>query len=270
MRFVDSGVKQGSAIDRGTCRLLCSAVATTDPAPRSAAQTLGPAHTRRRTVVRLSRPQADRPRPLQLIAIAIVAGALGVGVAWLNARSMPATQAERAAPRARPRPETPHTVPAQAKSPLPQTPQPAQQIAQPRAAAVSPPPTAALVAATANTTPTTKPAALVRGFVAYLRCDGLERRGRRFPCPRDPALEAAVWRDLAALPGCTHVALGQGPFEARLGFLGAGAPTVDLRGTAETALHLDAVRQCVADRLTRNRTRLGSPRLVVAFHAELR
>jgi hypothetical protein len=122
---------------------------------------------------------------------------------------------------------------------------------------------------TATTPPDESPAGFERGVVVYVRCDGIERPERRYPCPRDRKLEQAVWRALAQLPGCP-VPTGEGRGEVRLDFRrGAGAPRLRvraLRGSLDGA----AVEKCVSGTLRALRTRLRPDRMITAFRFALR
>ncbi len=106
---------------------------------------------------------------------------------------------------------------------------------------------------------------LSRGVVAYLRCDGVERPGERFPCPRDRALEERVWNSLSSLERCTaDLAPGQG--ETRLMFRGGSPAKVSWRVPKGSGLNLRSVSKCVDSQLANTRSALRSRRLLVAFH----
>lgn len=109
------------------------------------------------------------------------------------------------------------------------------------------------------------------GVVAYTRCDGLERPGSRYPCPRDRKLEDEVWQTLERLSQCTAADPGRGAAEVRLTLRKAAAPGVDLKPAASgPSLNLRAVSKCAGPKLAQARTRLRSPHAVVSFRFGLK
>lgn len=111
-----------------------------------------------------------------------------------------------------------------------------------------------------------------RGRVAYLRCVGVERRGGRFPCPRDEALEAAVWPVIDRLTACSDPPRTAGRADVRLDYAGEGPPEVQWRDTfADDVVRLDRERVlgCLAEGLAETRQTLGAERLLVSFRFRL-
>jgi hypothetical protein len=104
------------------------------------------------------------------------------------------------------------------------------------------------------------------GLVVYLRCDGLERQKKRFPCPRDRKLEAHVWEALRVLPQCRGADPGFGEAELRLTLHRKAMPRVDIGPPGDgRSLNLRAVSQCTGPGLARLRSRLRSPHAIVTF-----
>ncbi|HJL16181.1 MAG TPA: hypothetical protein RMH99_11015, partial [Sandaracinaceae bacterium LLY-WYZ-13_1] len=111
-----------------------------------------------------------------------------------------------------------------------------------------------------------------RGRVAYLRCDGVEHAGGPFPCPRDEALEAAVWSIVDGLAACAGAPSAPGRGDVRLDYRGDAAPAIDWRDTfADDVVRLDAARVlgCLREELAGTRQSLGARRLLVSFRFAL-
>ncbi|MBX7196950.1 MAG: hypothetical protein K1X94_33175 [Sandaracinaceae bacterium] len=109
------------------------------------------------------------------------------------------------------------------------------------------------------------------GRVAYLRCDGVPQQSGPFPCPRDEALETAVWAALAGVEDCAR-SPGPGHADIVVDFDDADAPTVRARDTfpSDTARTDDpALLACTSDALASVRTTLRPRRLVVSFRLVL-
>jgi hypothetical protein len=105
-----------------------------------------------------------------------------------------------------------------------------------------------------------------RGAISYVRCDGLERHRKGTPCPRDRALEAAVWSSLQALPQCRNADPGWGEAELRLTMRRGGAPQLDLKPWGDRGtLNWRAVSKCAGPTLTKLRTHAKMQRSVVTF-----
>jgi len=109
------------------------------------------------------------------------------------------------------------------------------------------------------------------GVVAYVRCEGLEQRGSRFPCPRDRKLEEHVWHALAQLADCTDPELGRGSAELRLTLAKSRTHAVDFRSSAVgPSLNLRALTKCAGGKLANARTSLKAPHAVVSFRFGLK
>ncbi len=123
-----------------------------------------------------------------------------------------------------------------------------------------------------RTTPAVAPVGAVSlrpGRVAYLRCDGVPERPGPFPCPRDPVLEAAVWRALAPLERCP---LAPGAADVVVDIGADGVATIRARDTFPpevTRADGAAVLACAGESLQAVRSSLGPERLVVSFRLTL-
>jgi hypothetical protein len=253
--------------------------------------------------IQLADPSADRPRPQALTTIALAAWALGIVLTLGVAQALPEREAAAragtpvATTRARPthasaaRPEPTEPPPRSASRPTAMpAPQPLATIAHEASAQRRPvKPEApmeqriqrdaqALVSprdkAREDETPAKRKHAkrsFEMGVVAYTRCDGLERPGTRYPCPRDRKLEDQVWETLERLSQCTAADPGRGAAEVRLTLKKAAAPDVDLKpATSGPSLNLRAISKCAGPKLAQARTRLRSPHAVVSFRFGLK
>jgi len=109
------------------------------------------------------------------------------------------------------------------------------------------------------------------GRVAYLRCEGVPQRAGPYPCPRDEALEAAVWAVLDTLPRCAEAPAGLGESDVRLELV-AGAPTdAKLRAPRPGVPRLEgpAILRCTAGPLSHLATTTGATKLVLSFRFAL-
>jgi hypothetical protein len=109
------------------------------------------------------------------------------------------------------------------------------------------------------------------GRVAYLRCDGLPRRPGPTPCPRDQALETAVWSTLDTLVRCEAAPEGLGESDLRLELVPGQPTTVRLGAVRPGRSRLEgvAILRCLAGPLSHVRSQLGASRLVVSFRFAL-
>jgi hypothetical protein len=106
--------------------------------------------------------------------------------------------------------------------------------------------------------------ALVRGEVTY-HCAGAHEA-----CPRDPALEARVWRVLARLASCRGTADAFGHAALKLWFApAAGTQVVFAAPTISPSLNLRAVSQCVATDLSKLRATRNADRFELNLGVEL-
>jgi hypothetical protein len=154
-----------------------------------------------------------------------------------DAGSQPAVE-----PASEPEPEEPVAAEPVAEAPTVEAPPPS-----------SPPPTGLVVR---------------RGRIAYLRCDGVPPQRGPFPCPRDEAMEAAVWPAIDGLVACAQGPRQAGEGDLRIEFTGPGAPDVGWRDTfPRNTVRLDdtAVLACVRGPLAAARQSLGAQRLLVSF-----
>lgn len=237
--------------------------------------------------IQLADPRGDRPRTEWLATIAIGASSLGLVLALGLAKALPeqpmseasettvsAITVTASARSARPNPplsaapKPPPIVPAAPAKPPTAAPTSASRAAQPGAVIAS------RDRVREGETPTKRklPKRSFRmGVVAYTRCDGLERPGSRYPCPRDRKLEDEVWQTLERLSQCTAADPGRGTAEVRLTLRKSAAPSVDLKpATSGPSLDLRAVSKCAGPRLAQARSRLRSPHAVVSFRFGLR
>jgi hypothetical protein len=114
---------------------------------------------------------------------------------------------------------------------------------------------------------------VVRGRVAYLRCDGVPQRSGPAPCPRDEALEAAAWSVIEALPSCPELPVATGEADIVVDLAPGRANEVRTRDTfAQDVVRLDRARVvgCLAGPLAALPQQLGSSRLVVSFRFAIR
>lgn len=111
------------------------------------------------------------------------------------------------------------------------------------------------------------------GRVAYLRCDGLQRGKNDDLCPRDTALESAVWKLFQSLTTCSVANVGFGFIDARLDFrrgqdtlLRILVPPVPGR---RSLIRKNAVYECVGKPLTSLTTSLDPLFMIVSFQFEI-
>jgi hypothetical protein len=235
----------------------------------------------------------DRPHLLGAAAVAVVALSAGLASAYGLRDGCASTPeldgVQRSAAGASAPPSQPAIAAPQPAIAAPQhTPQPTPAAPQPTPAAPQPA-TAAKAAPTAlpapEATPTlepvaaqpqaSQPAALEaaaaarfdRGYVAYLRCDGVPQVAGPFPCPRDLVLERRVWRALSALEHCPLAPEQRGAADIRIEFTRARGRGEWL--VASGALDRDAVSRCVGSELAGVGTSLHPTRMIVSFRFAL-
>ncbi len=113
-----------------------------------------------------------------------------------------------------------------------------------------------------------------RGRVAYLRCDGAPQSTGPFPCPRDAALEAAVWAAVEQVTAC-QPPVPPGSADLVLEWdreAGATVPAITTRDTfPDDALRTDAaaVVTCVTPALATLTTTIPGDRIRVGFRFAL-
>lgn len=117
-----------------------------------------------------------------------------------------------------------------------------------------------------RTKPTFEP-----GVVAYVRCEGSEKKGARFPCPRDRKLEEIVWQVLAGLAQCNEPDLGRGSAELRLTLESSRVVISEWKpAVSGPTLNLRAVAKCLTGKLGNTRTSLTGRESVVSFRFGLK
>lgn len=213
-------------------------------------------------------PDRDAPSVPRVALVAALSLAAGLALAWWGAESeRTETRASAPAPSEAVAEEAPtEEAPAE-------VPEVAEEAPAERAdVAVEPPaeeePAAPEPVAVAPERDATAASSLrlVRGRVAYIRCDGV--RG----CPRDEALEASVWSILDALPACSTAPTAAGEADIRIDYRGDAVPEVGWRDTfpSDTVrLDRERVLGCVSDALSETRQSLGAEWLRVSFRFAL-
>jgi hypothetical protein len=114
------------------------------------------------------------------------------------------------------------------------------------------------------------PAHLQRGIIAYLRCDGIPQLPGRIPCPRDLAFEQQVWRALHELERCQLTAMQRGQAEVRLVLGRSGYEGTRVYTPSQDGLDPATVTKCAGRALSSVRTTLRPERMIVRFLFELR
>jgi hypothetical protein len=127
-----------------------------------------------------------------------------------------------------------------------------------------PPPTAASPTTSVNHQ-------LVRGQIAYLRCEGVPLEEGPFPCPRDRRFEKQVWAALERLQQCPLPALGSSgnDVELRIEFRTRGRHSFEVRPADGSEALAGAAHACLARDLELVRTQLRPLLMTVAFRFEL-
>lgn len=108
------------------------------------------------------------------------------------------------------------------------------------------------------------------GRLAYLVCEGVALRAGPYPCPRDPALEEAVWSSLRGLAECLPQPRSG---DIRLRFEADSGPALEIRAiprAPETTIRESELRRCTGNSLTELRQGLNAERLVVSFRFRAR
>jgi hypothetical protein len=227
---------------------------------------------------------ADQVHIPQLIGIALASACVGLGLVYAFARPVQASQVTQTSmstaldetssagpdteqlkkPRTSARRSAAAVVPSHAGHAALPVSDHARARAAARAAA-----SARALAAKRSSVPTAKRLAdrrIARGAISYVRCDGLERHRQGTPCPRDRALEAAVWSSLQALPQCRNADPGWGEAELRLTMRRGSAPQIDLKPWGDRgSLNWRAVSKCAGPTLTKLCTHPKMQRSVVTF-----
>jgi len=249
---------------------------------------VGKAVTRR--AVRIERPSAgaERVPVVRLLAIAAGCFLLGIGAVVLNAGGKRiVVRAPAAAPPTESAMAESEGVEETAQETAQEAAQETDQHARAAAEEASAPPAFVIAEGDAGVlappeavdagveVPTATPFAGARrvepGRIAYLRCEGVPQRPGPYPCPRDEALEAAVWAVLDTLPRCADAPAGLGESDVRLELI-TGAPTdAKLRAPRPGVPRLDgpAILRCTAGPLSHLATTTGATKLVLSFRFAL-
>jgi hypothetical protein len=110
---------------------------------------------------------------------------------------------------------------------------------------------------------------LVRGHIAYLRCEGVPLQEGPFPCPRDRRFEKQVWSALERLQQCA-VPASHGDVELRIEFRTRGRHSFEVKPADGSEALAKAAHACMAADLELVRTSLRPLLMTVAFRFELR
>jgi hypothetical protein len=130
---------------------------------------------------------------------------------------------------------------------------------------------APLVEAPTAPAPTSASHELVRGHIAYLRCEGVPLLDGPFPCPRDRRLEKQVWSALDRLQTCALPPLVAGSdFELRVEFRTRGRHSFEVKPPRGAEALMSPVQACLANDLELVRTQLRPLLMTVLFRFELR
>jgi hypothetical protein len=211
---------------------------------------------------------ADQVHVPQLIGIALTCACVGLGLVYVLAKpthASPATQTSVAAMLAEPSNSTPAREAHAAANSAAEA-----MHASHRASPVNE--HAHAIAAKRGSTPNRRLSErhVARGAIAYLRCDGLPHHRQGSPCPRDRALESAVWTSLQSLSQCRNADPGSGQAELRLTLRRGATPLFDMKPWgSHPSLNFRAVSKCAGPTLTKLRTLLKTQRSIVTFRFAL-
>jgi hypothetical protein len=106
--------------------------------------------------------------------------------------------------------------------------------------------------------------------IAYVRCDGLERQGARFPCPRDRLFERRARAVMENLPKCPRASeLEPGELDLRLQLSRwGGVAEVSVRGASSATERV--VLACAEPALRELTSTLRSRLAIVSLRFEVR
>jgi hypothetical protein len=113
------------------------------------------------------------------------------------------------------------------------------------------------------------PGALTRGRIAYIRCDGMPQLAGPNPCPRDQAIERAVWTAIERLPACAALLGKRGASDVRVVFDAGTLAGLGFRDLDTPELDRDAVRGCLEPSLTGLRTTRPGARITASFRFDI-
>ncbi|WP_236603883.1 hypothetical protein [Sandaracinus amylolyticus] len=241
--------------------------------------------------MRVPTPREDQPRPALLVFVGVIALATGLGLArWgtygrhesstesgseSGSESRAGAEAEAEAATET---ETTEAVGVAEPTEVAEVVEPEEvlEVVEPTPEPPSAPPPPVAAAAPSPSPRTTPSAAsalqLVRGRVAYLRCDGVPQRRGPVPCPRDEALEAAAWNAIATVTTCADLPADEGEADVVIDFDGGTTEVAARDRFASDVVRLDGARvaACLAPTLGAVRQTMGASRLVVSFRFALR
>jgi hypothetical protein len=107
------------------------------------------------------------------------------------------------------------------------------------------------------------PAHIETGRVAYIRCDGMP--GGVSTCPRDVAVERRVWDAIRGLESCAGLAGQTGEADLRVVFDGGRCSGIGFRDMESEGLDTNAIRTCVEARLLELRSNHPATRFTASF-----
>lgn len=145
---------------------------------------------------------------------------------------------------------------------------------------VAPPTVPSATPAAQSTTPSsgtpsdeplvTGPATIVRGRIAYIRCDGVPQRAGPNPCPRDTRVEAAVWAAIDRLTTCGALAGHRGAADVRVVFDAGTVSGLGFRELEPPMLDRTALAACLEPALRGLRATVPASRMTAAFRFDIR
>lgn len=213
----------------------------------------------------------DQPRALVVLGVLAASMLAGLGVTRASLENAPTDAAGAGGEVA---PEATHAPEPSPEAPSPRTPEVAATAQPPAAPAPEQPTEPALDVAPAASTATPAPAAgvgtLVRGRIAYIRCDGARQVAGPNPCPRDPPVERAVWTAIERLPSCGALAGERGGADVRVVFDGGSVTGLGFRDIDPPILDREAVRGCLEPALAGLRSSQPSVRMTASFRFDIR
>jgi hypothetical protein len=114
------------------------------------------------------------------------------------------------------------------------------------------------------------PGTIVRGRIAYIRCDGVPQRAGPNPCPRGTRVEAAVWAAIDRLPNCGALAGHRGAADVRVVFDAGTVSGLGFRDLDPPVLDRTALAACLEPALRGLRATVPASRMTAAFRFDLR
>lgn len=204
----------------------------------------------------------DRPKPLVMLGVLTALSILGF-VMTRATFELDRSEDESPAPA-----ETEAREPEVVREPTPPAAPPAAQATTPAAvadaSAVAPAPPAVTEAPASDALGT-----LTRGRIAYIRCEGVPQLAGPNPCPRDQAIERAVWTAIERLPACAALRGKRGASDVRVVFDAGALAGLGFRDLDSPELDRDAVRACLEPALTGLRTSRPGARITASFRFDV-